>query len=249
MLNVYNSCTTSLNKPLDVVHMPLTDTALRTAKPGLKPRSISDSGGLSVLIQPNGAKWWRFRYRFGGKPHHLSLGVYPRVSLKEARRRRDEHRQLVANGVNPSDQRKATHAASMDDTADSFETVAREWYDNWKPVKAPGTSSMVLMRLENYVFPKLGTRSIADVSAPNLLVMLKPIQEQGKYETARRVLTVCHQVCNYAMVTGRITHNPAAPVRPALTKATPTHFAAVTDPKDIESSYRCFTPMRNYRLL
>ena len=97
---------------------------------------------------------------------------------------------------------------------DSFETVVREWYDNWKPVKAPGTSSMVLMRLENYVFPKLGTRSIADVSAPNLLVMLKPIQEQGKYETARRVLTVCHQVCNYAMVTGRITHNPAA--RPSL---------------------------------
>ena len=213
--------------------MPLTDTALRTAKPGLKPRSISDSGGLSVLIQPNGAKWWRFRYRFGGKPHHLSLGVYPRVSLKEARRRRDEHRQLVANGVNPSDQRKATHAPSMDNTADTFESVARAWYDSKLPNWEPGTSRMVLMRLENYVFPKLGTRSIADVSAQDIHAMLKPIQEQEKYETASRVLTVCHQVCDYAMFSERITRNPAAPVKHLLTKPTPTHFAAMIDPKDI----------------
>ena len=109
-----------------------------------------------MLIQPNGKKWWRFRYRFGGKPNLLSLGVYPDVSLKEARRRRDEFRQLLANGVNPSDQRKATRAGTVDGTADSFETVAREFYETRRPSWSPGHSSMVLMRLELYVFPKIG---------------------------------------------------------------------------------------------
>ena len=214
--------------------MPLTDTALRHAKPVLKPRSISDSGGLSVLIQPNGAKWWRFRHRFGGKPHHLSLGVYPDVGLKEARRRRDECRQLLANGVNPSDQRKATHAVTVDDTADSFETVAREFYKTRLPSWSEGHSSTVLMRLESYVFQKLGTQSITAVSAQDILAMLKPIQEREKHETASRVLTVCQQVCRHAIATGRITHDPSASVRPALTQAPPRrHFAAITNPQEI----------------
>ncbi len=213
--------------------MPLTDTTIRNAKAAAKPRRLADGGGLTLSIRPNGTKAWRLRYRFGGKEQQLSLGVYPAVSLQEARRRRDKHRHLLATGVNPSAQRKATHAGTVDGTTDSFKTVAREWYESKLPNWKPGTSSMAKMRLETYVFPKLGMRSMADVSAPDLLAMLKPIKEQGKYETARRVLTVCHQVCNYAMATGRITHNPAAPVRPALTKATPKHFAAVTDPKDI----------------
>ena len=213
--------------------MPLTDKALRTAKPGLKSRSISDSGGLSVLIQPTGGRWWRFRYRFGGKPKLLSLGTYPTVSLKEARRRRDEARQLVASGVNPSDKRKATHAASMDNTADSFETVAREFYDSRLPSWSPGHAAMVLMRLEKYAFPTLGAQSIATVRAQDILAALRPIQEAEKYETASRVLMVVRQVCRHAIATGRITHDPSAAVRPALTPVTPTHFAAITDPKDI----------------
>ena len=105
--------------------MALTDTAVRNAKPKEKPYKLSDSGGLFVIVRPNGAKWWRLKYRFGRKEKQLSLGVYPEVSLHQARRRRDEARQLLANGVNPSDQRKATHAGTVDGTADSFETVAR----------------------------------------------------------------------------------------------------------------------------
>ncbi len=213
--------------------MPLTENTLRHAKAGLKPLSISDTGGLSVLIQPNGSKWWRFRYRFGGKPKLLSLGVYPAVSLKEARRRRDEARQLVANGVNPSDKRKATHTASMDDTADSFETVAREFYDSRLPSWSPGHAAIVRMRLEKYAFPTLGAQSIAAVRAKDILAALRPIQEAEKYETASRVLMVVRQVCRHAIATGRITGDPSAAVRPALTPVTPTHFAAITDPKEI----------------
>jgi integrase len=215
--------------------MPLTENTLRHAKTGLKPRSISDTGGLSVLIQPTGARWWRFRYRFGGKPKLLSLGVYPAVSLKEARRRRDEARQLVANGVNPVDKRKATHA---DDTADNFETVAREFYESRLPSWAPRHAAMVLMRLEKYAFPTLGAQSIAAVRAQDILAALKPIQDQEKYETASRVLMVVRQVCRHAIATGRITGDPSAAVRPALTPVTPTHFAAITDPKEIRPFLR-----------
>jgi len=213
--------------------MALTDTTVRNAKPKEKPYKLGDSGGLFVIVRPNGAKWWRLKYRFAGKEKSLSVGTYPDVGLQAARRRRDECRQLLARGVNPSDQRKAKHAASMDNTADSFETVAREFYEsrlpNWKPL----TSRMNLMRLEKHIFPKIGTQSITDVSAPDLLAMLQPLQEQEKFVTAHRVLTVCQQVFVHAIATGRITHNIAASVRPALTKATPTHFAAVTDPKEI----------------
>ena len=213
--------------------MALTDTTVRNAKPKEKPYKLGDSGGLFVIVRPNGAKWWRLKYRFAGKEKSLSVGTYPDVGLKAARRRRDECRQLLARGVNPSDQRKAKHAASMDNTADTFETVAREFYESRLPNWKPRTSRMNLMRLEKHIFPKIGTQSITDVSAPDLLAMLQPLQEQEQFVTAHRVLTVCQQVFVHAIATGRITHNIAASVRPALTKATPTHFAAVTDPKEI----------------
>ena len=213
--------------------MALTDTAVRNAKFKEKPYKLGDSGWLYVIVRSNRSKLWRYKYRLGGKANSRGLGKYPDVSLKEARRRRDECRQDVANGVNPRGRWKATHAGTVDGTADSFETVAREFYQSRLPSWSPGHSSMVLMRLENYVFPKLGTRSIADVSAPNLLAMLRPIQEQEKYETAHRVLTVCGQVFVHAIATGRITHNIAASVRPALTKATPKHFAAITRAEEV----------------
>ena len=113
--------------------MPLTDTALRNVKPGLKPRKLFDGGGLFVILNPSGSRWWRIKYRFGGKEKLLSLGVYPDVSLKEARQRRDECRQTLAIGLNPSDTRKTKHAVEVESTADSLETVAREWYSKQLP--------------------------------------------------------------------------------------------------------------------
>ena len=212
--------------------MALTDTAVRNAKPKEKPYKLGDSGGLYVIVRPNGSKLWRYKFRLGGKANSRGLGKYPDVGLKEARRRRDECRQDVANGVNPRGRWKATHAAELN-TTDSFETVAREWFESRLPSWTPGTSSMNLMRLERYVFPAFGKQPIATVSAPDLVEMLKPIQQQEKYETASRVLRVCQQVLNFARATGRRTDNPADAVRPALTKPTPKHFAAETDPKEI----------------
>ena len=212
--------------------MPLTDTTIRNAKPGPKPRRLADGGGLTLSIRPNATKAWRLRYRFRGTEQQISLGIYPDVGLQQARQLRDECRQLLAGGVNPSAARKAKHAASMDNTTDTFETVAREFYKSRLPNWEPGTSSMILMRLEKYVFPKIGRQSITDVGAQDILSMLKPIQAQSKFETASRCLRVTGQVLNYARATGRRTDNPADAVRPALTKPKPKHFAAVTDPKE-----------------
>ena len=190
--------------PTSYPQMPLTDTAVRNAKPKEKPYKLGDSGGLYVIVRPNGSKLWRYKYRLGGKANSRGLGKYPDVGLKEARRRRDECRQDVANGVDPMGRWKATHSASMDDTADTFESLARAWYESKVPNWVPGHASMVLMRLEKYAFPTLGAQSIAAVRAQDILAALKPIQDQEKYETASRVLMVVRQVCRHAIATGRI---------------------------------------------
>ena len=215
--------------------MALTDTAVRNAKPKEKPYKLGDSGGLYVIVRPNRAKWWRLKFRFGGKEKLLSFGVYPEVSLQEARRRRDEARELLANGVNPSHHRKVEHAVTGDGSPDeTFETVAGEWFPKQLPGWSEGHACTVRYRLSKFVYPALGKRSMKSVTAQDLLALLKPVEEAEKYETARRVLSVCQQVCVYAIATGRIAHNPAASVTPALTQAPPsTHFAAVTDPKEI----------------
>ena len=113
--------------------MPLTDTTIRNAKPGPKPRRLADGGGLTLSIRPNGTKAWRLRYRFRGTEQQFSLGIYPDVSLQQARQLRDEYRQLIADGVNPSGDRKGGRAVTVDSTADSFETVSREWFAKERP--------------------------------------------------------------------------------------------------------------------
>ncbi len=220
--------------------MALTDTAVRNAKPKEKPYKLGDSGGLYVIVRPNGSKLWRYKYRLGGKANSRGLGKYPDVGLGEARRRRDECRQDVASGLNPMSRWKAASVASMDDTdtGNSFEAVAREWYESKVPSWVPGHASTVLMRLERYVLPTLGARSMTDIGPQDIHALLKPLEKAEKYETASRVLNVCHQVCDYALYSERITRNPAAPVKQLLTKPTPTHFAAVTDPKAVAKLLR-----------
>ena len=214
--------------------MPLTDTTIRNAKPAAKPRRLADGGGLTLSIRPNGTKAWRLRYRFHGKEQQLSLGIYPDVSLQEARRRRDEARQLLARGVNPSDHRKTEHAATGDGSPEeTFEAVGREWFAKQLPSWSDGHARTVEYRLRAFVYPEIGKLSLSLVTAPDLLVMLKPIEEREQYETASRVLSVCQQVLRYAIATGRRADNPAVGLSDALTKATPTHFAAVTKAEEV----------------
>jgi integrase len=213
--------------------MALTDTAIRNAKPGAKPARLFDGRGLYLEVTPSGGKWWRFRYRLGGKEKLLSMGVYPDVGLAQARGRRDEARKLLAGGIDPSEHRKATKAMRAERAANSFEAVAREWYAKMARRWAPSHAEKVIRRLERDVFPWVGGRPVAEVTAPELLAVLRRIEKRGTVETAHRALQNCGQVFRYAVATGRAERDPSGDLRGALAPMKREHFAAVTDPKDI----------------
>ena len=141
--------------------MSLTDTAVRNAKPGAKQQKLYDERGLFLLIAPNGGKWWRFKYRFGGKEKLLSLGTYPDVSLKDARQQREQVRALIANGIDPSHNRKAAKQSQAG--ADSFEAVAREWFANYEPTWAVNHANRIIRRLERDIFPWIGSQPISTI--------------------------------------------------------------------------------------
>jgi len=213
--------------------MPLSETALRNAKSAEKPKKIYDGRGLYVLLQPGGGKWFRFKYRFGGKEKSLSLGVYPDVDLKKARTRTDEARRLLADGIDPGANRKATKAAGEDRAANSFEVVAREWFSKQQPTWVEGHSSKIIARLENDIFPWIGAKPIADIGAADVLTALRRIEGRGAQETARRALNNCAQVFRYGVATGRVPRDPCSDLRGALAPVKGKHLAAVTDPKQV----------------
>jgi integrase len=226
--------------------MPLTDTAIRNAKPGIspsgnateKPYKMGDTGGLYLEVAPSGGKWWRFKYRFDRKEKRVSLGVYPDVSLKDARQRRDEARKLVAAGVDPGENRKAQKMARSDQATNSFEVVAREWFAKYEPNWTAGHSSKIMTRLERDVFPWIGARPIAELKAPELLACLRRVEDRGALETAHRALQNCGQVMRYAIATGRADRDIATDLRGALPPVKPTHHASITDPKKIAELLR-----------
>lgn len=213
--------------------MPLTDTAIRRAKAKNKPYKMFDAGGLFLLVTPSGGKWWRFKYHFAGKEKLLSLGIYPDVSLKDARDRRDLERKNLASQIDPSLNRKVAKTALIDKQANGFEVLAREWIEKKADVWAPSNSEKHLRRLEVNVFPWLGNRPIADITAPELLAVLRRMEARGAVETAHRILQTCGQIFRYAIATGRATHDPAFDLRGALKPIKGGHLAAVTDPKAI----------------
>jgi len=220
--------------------MPLTDTAIRNAKPGENPVKLFDGGGLYLLLNPNGSRWWRFDYRFAGKRRTLSMGVYPAVGLKQARDKRDAARKQLAAGIDPGLVRKAERSAD----ADSFEAVAREWHAKRAPGWAPGHAEKVIGRLERDVFPWLGARLVGEVKAPELLTVLRRIETRGALELAHRAHQNCGRVFRYAIATGRAERDPAADLRGALPPAKENHHAAITDPKDIGALLRAIDGYR-----
>lgn len=213
--------------------MPLTDTAIRTAKPEAKARKLADERGLFLLVTPSGGKWWRFKYRFDGKEKLLSLGIYPDVSLKSARERRDDARRLLADGVDPGEHRKATKTMRAERAANSFEVVAREWFAKYSATWVPSHGDRILRRLERDIFPWLGGRPVAEINAPELLTVLRRIEDRGALETAHRALQNCGQVFRYAIATGRAERDPSQDLRGALPPPRKTHHAAITEPDSI----------------
>lgn len=207
--------------------MPLTDTAIRQAKPAEKPIRMSDAKGLYLEVAPSGGKWWRFKYRFAGKEKRLSLGVYPEVSLKEARSKRDDARKQLAEHIDPGEARKLEKLLKIDRAANSFEAVAREWYQKQVHTWVEHHADDVLRRLEANLFPDLGPRPIAEVEAPELLASLRKIEQRGAYDLAHRVLQVSGQVFRYGIASGRCQRDIAADLRGALTPHKAKHQAAV----------------------
>ena len=218
--------------------MPLTDTAVRNAKPAKKTAKLFDERGLYLEVSPAGGKWWRHKYRFEGKEKRLSLGVYPDVGLKEARERRDAARQLLARGVDPGEHRKAQKLARTEQAANSFEVVAREWIAKYATTWAASHSDRTLRRLERDVFPWIGSRPICDIHAPEVLTVLRRIEARGAGETAHRALSNCGQVFRYAVATGRADRDPSGDLRGALSRGKKSHFAAKTDPESVAGILR-----------
>jgi integrase len=218
--------------------MPLTDTAIRKAKPEAKQRKLYDERGLFLLISPKGGKWWRFKYQFDGKEKLLSLGTYPDTSLKDARERRDQARKQVAAGIDPGEHRKARKTATIAKQANSFEVVAREWYAKHSPNWSPNHGNRIIRRLERDIFPWIGGKPIADIDAPRLLEVIRRIEQRGALETAHRALGNCGQVFRYAIATGRAERDPSGDLRGALPPVKEEHFASVTEPNKVAEVLR-----------
>lgn len=211
--------------------MPLTDTAIKKAKPSDKPYKLADSGGLCLLVSPTG-RYWRYNYRFGGKFKTLALGTYPDVGLARAREKHADARRLLADGVDPSMARKETKRAEKLASSNSFEAVAREWHSGKSKKWAKVTADKAMTHLAAHVFPEIGHLSVAEVKASQLLAMLRKIESQGIAYTASRIREMCGQVFRYAIATGRAEDNPAAHLLGAMQKPATTHRPAITERRE-----------------
>lgn len=220
--------------------MPLTDTAIRNAKPTDKPVRLFDGGGLYLEIAPSGGKWWRLKYRFGGKEKRYSLGVYPEVTLATARKKRDEAREKLAAGIDPGEAKKAEKRASLLAAAHSFEVVARGWMDERKTTVEPAQHAKTLARMENDVFPWLGKRPIAEIDAPEILVVLKRVDGRGARFTAHRIRSEISRVFRYGIKEGHCKADPARDLVDAIPPAQTTHFASITEPEKVGEMLRAF---------
>jgi integrase len=209
--------------------MSLTDRAIRSVKHSTKPQKLFDSRGLYLLVSPNGSKRWRIKYHYAKKEKLLSLGEYPLVSLAEAREARDQLRKQLADGRDPAAIRKAERAGGPGQTLPTFLVVATEWYEQRKERWTADHGSRLFSRLEQHVFPWIGTRPVAEISAMELLAVLQRMQQQGILESAHRALNTCSQIFRFAAVTGRAARDITTDLRGALPPPPIRHRAAVVD--------------------
>ena len=212
--------------------MAISDTTIRAAKPMPdKAYKLSDEKGLHILINPNGSKYFRLKYRFDGKEKTLALGVYPETTLKQAREKRDIARKQIADGIDPSENKKAVKESREASAANSFEIIAREWgakkVNDWDD-----KNNRSKRMLERNVFPWLGHKPIADILPKDILTCLRRVEGRGTIETAHRTLQICGQVFRYAVATSRVDRDITPDLRGALPPSKGEHFASLTDPKE-----------------
>ena len=208
---------------------PLSEVKVRTAKPKENEYKLFDGGGLFLFITPSGGKLWHFKYRYDGKEKKLTLGSYPEISLFDARRRRDDARKMLANDIDPSAVRKAQKQANIQE-AETFEAIAREWFNKFKHTWKDNHSSRVISRLEKNVFPHIGNQPINKIKSPELLSVLRRIEARGIVHSAHIIRGICGQIFRYAVATGRAERDPSADLRGALPPVITINRAAITDP-------------------
>jgi integrase len=217
--------------------MPLTDTTVRAIKPVAKPQKVADGGGLYLFVTPNGTKAWRLAYRYNGKQKSLSLGLYPVVTLGEARNRRERAKKQLADGIDPSAQRKLDKISANAEEK-TFRVVAEELLEKHRlEGRAPTTIAKKRWLLE-VAFDAFGARPVADVTAIELLAALRRFEERGCYESARRLRSTCGMVFRFAIATGRATRDISVDLRGALISPRVKHRAAIVDPPEVAALLR-----------
>jgi integrase len=213
--------------------MTLTVVEIKSAKPKEKPYKIADEKGLYLLINPNGSKLWKFKYRFSGVEKKLSFGAFLDVNLAAAREARDEARRQLTNTIDPGILKNSVKRSNKIAAENSFEAVAREWHAKFTPKWSKSHGERILIRLEQNIFPWIGKRPVNEVSAAEILSALRRIENRGAVETAHRVSQICGQVFCYAIVIGKAERNPAADLRGALAPVKQKHHASIIDPIEI----------------
>lgn len=228
--------------------MPLSDAKIRAAKPKAKAWKLGDFDGLFVLVQPEGGKLWRFKYRLNGKERKLSFGRYPDVPLQEARRRRDEARAVVALGKDPAEEKKQAQLEIIAQSANSFECVAEEYLTK---VAAEGREAVTIKKsrwLLSLLTPSIGTMPVAIIKPADLLAVIKPVHDKGHYETARRMKSFAGRVFRYAVATSRAENDPSSVLRGALIAPKVKHHAAILEPKQVGALLRAIEAFNGQEL-
>ena len=218
--------------------MALSDTKVRTIKPLDKPFKLSDERGLFLIVTPSGGKWWRLKYRLDGKEKTLSLGVYPDVSLADAREKRDQARKVIASGSDPSELRKANKASRTEHTANSFEVITRMWLKNYSANLSTATSEKNLRLFERDIFPWIGAKPIADLKPKDILDVARRIEARGAVDTAKRAIQLCGQVFQQAVIDEKVMSDPTRDIRRAIKPLKDKHFASLTEPKEVAELLR-----------
>jgi len=203
----------------------LTAGAIKSTKASNSIKKLSDGNGLTLVVHPNGSKYWVYRYRYLGKEKTLSLGIYPELTLADARLKLIDARKLLSSGQDPSETRKALKRQAMVSSENNFEAIAREWIVAKSPAWTPRYTKFLVQRLEKDLFPALGYRPIKEITAPEVLAVVRVIESRGALELANRALTYCGQVFMFGIATGRADRNPANDIKGALTTHVKKHFA------------------------
>ena len=222
----------------------LSDLSIRRATAKKKPYKRADGGGLYLLVTVKGAKYWRFDYRFQAKRKTLSLGVYPRIGLQQARQQHLQAKEQLDQGIDPCQQRQIIKLVQGDHHSSHFEAIAREWHQRYYTTWSPAYAQTILHRLVVNIFPLIGGRDIATIEPLELLAPLRKVEARGALHTAHRLQAVCSRIFRYAVATGRCQYDPCRDLRGALPPAKSGHFASLTDPQQVAALLRAIEDYR-----